>query len=208
MDNVYIIGASGFGKEVAWLIEENNELNILGFIDDNENVIGTKVNGYNVLGNIDYLISKVEDINVVIAIGNPNIRELIVNRLKAKSNIFYPNIISKDAIVSKYVDLGIGNIICTKSIVTTNIKFGNFNHVNLNCTIGHDVILEDFITIYPSVSVSGNVHINNYTELGTGSRIIQGKTLTSNVIVGAGAVVVKDLLEAGTYVGVPVKKVK
>lgn len=43
------------------------------------------------------------------------------------------------------------------------------------------------------------------TELGTGTQIIQGKRIGANVIIGAGSVVVKDILEAGTYVGVPAK---
>ena len=64
------------------------------------------------------------------------------------------------------------------------------------------------MTIYPSVNVSGNVLIGQCTELGTGTQIIQGKTITANSIVGAGAVVVKNIEEPGTYVGSPAKKIK
>ena len=104
--------------------------------------------------------------------------------------------------------MGMGNIICTQSILTVNITLGNFNHINLDCTVGHDVILHDFVTVYPSVNISGNVEVGNYSELGTGTKIIQGKSVTENVIIGAGSVVIKDLIEKGTYVGLPVRKVK
>ncbi len=206
--DIYIFGSSGFGREVAWLIEELPDWNILGFIDDDESKIGEIINGYLVLGNTDYLLSVNGKINVVIAIGNPTVREIIVQKLSVSNNVLFPNIIANNVRISKYIELGIGNIICSQSVLTTNIKIGDFNHVNLNCTIGHDVVLSDYITIYPSVNVSGNVEICNLVEVGTGTRIIQGKKITSGVILGAGSVVVKDIMEHGTYVGVPVKKVK
>ena len=92
--------------------------------------------------------------------------------------------------------------------MTVNIKIGNHAIVNLDCTIGHDTEIEDFVTIYPSVNVSGNCRIGQCTELGTGMQIIQGKRIGENCIVGAGSVVIKDLLESGTYVGCPAKKIK
>ena len=206
MNDIYIVGASGFGREVAWLIEELETWNIAGFIDDNESIQNTIINNIPVIGNTDFLLDMKDNINVVIAIGNPYIREKIVQKLISKETICFPNIIAKDVRISKYVKMGIGNIICTGTILTTNISLGNFNHINLDCTVGHDVVLNDYITVYPSVNISGNVNIDYYSELGTGSKIIQGKTLAKSVVLGAGAVVVKNLEESGTYVGVPTKK--
>lgn len=206
MNDIYIVGASGFGREVAWLIEELETWNIAGFIDDNESIQNTIINNIPVIGNTDFLLDMKDNINVVIAIGNPYIREKIVQKLISKETICFPNIIAKDVRISKYVKMGIGNIICTGTILTTNISLGNFNHINLDCTVGHDVVLNDYITVYPSVNISGNVNIDDYSELGTGSKIIQGKTLAKSVVLGAGAVVVKNLEESGTYVGVPTKK--
>lgn len=205
---VYIIGASGFGREVAWLIEELDEWKVKGFIDDNEAIIGTKINNIPVLGTIDFLLDHKDKINAVIAIGNPSVRSKIVDKLKNNSNIDYPNIIAKDVRISDTCEIGIGNIICTHTVLTVNITLGNFNHINLDCTVGHDVILNNFVTVYPSVNVSGNVTIGNCSELGTGTQIIQGKKITDNVIVGAGGVVVKDINESGTYVGSPVRRIK
>lgn len=66
MKKLYIIGAGGFGKEVAWLVERINEKskiwNLAGFIDDNEKIHGDKEAGYTVLGGCDYLEKQVEDI--------------------------------------------------------------------------------------------------------------------------------------------------
>ncbi|WP_270639887.1 NeuD/PglB/VioB family sugar acetyltransferase [Longibaculum muris] len=208
MNDIYIVGASGFGREVAWLIEELGTWNIAGFIDDNESIQNTIINNIPVIGNTDFLLDMKDNINVVIAIGNPYIREKIVQKLISKETICFPNIIAKDVRISKYVKMGIGNIICTGTILTTNILLGNFNHINLDCTVGHDVVLNDYITVYPSVNISGNVNIDDYSELGTGSKIIQGKTLAKSVVLGAGAVVVKNLEESGTYIGIPVRRIR
>ena len=69
-------------------------------------------------------------------------------------------------------------------------------------------IFNDFVTIYPSVNVSGNVEIGECTEIGTGTQIIQGKNICNNCIIGAGAVVVKNIIKAGTYIGIKAKKLE
>ena len=206
--DIYIIGASGFGREVAWLLEECAEWNIKGFIDDNVSIQQEEINGIIVIGTVDFLLAKKEPTNVVIAIGNSKVRSEIYEKLKFNNNLFFPNVISKDVRISNTIKLGIGNIICSHSILTVNISIGNFNQINLDCTIGHDVIINDFITIYPSVNISGNVEIRSHCEIGTGTQIIQGKSIVDNVIIGAGATVVKNIKENGIYVGVPVKRIK
>ena len=62
--------------------------------------------------------------------------------------------------------------------------------------------------IYPGVNISGNVRINDCVEIGTGTKIIQGKKIVKETVIGAGSVVVKDIVENGTYIGVPAKQMK
>ena len=208
MKDIYIIGASGFGREVAWLIYELDEWNVKGFIDDNPSLHGEIVNGIPVIGNTDFLLKSNEITNVCIAIGNPEIRQKVFNKLKVNTNLRYPNIIASNVRIDKTIKMGIGNIICCQSVLTVNIKLGSFNHINLDCTIGHDVEMNDYITVYPSVNISGNVEIGSYSEFGTGSQIIQGKRITNNVVIGASATVVRDINESGTYVGCPARRIK
>lgn len=197
LQNIVIIGAGGFGREVQWLIErinkQKNIYNLIGYIDDGI-VAGTEVNGYKVLGGIDYLLNMKEDIAAVCAIGAAKTRKKVIERLLCKENIVFPNLIDSSVEMSQYVEMGQGNIICAGCILTVNIKLEDFNIINLSCTIGHDVDIRSFVTVYPGVNISGCVCVGNATELGTGSKIIQGKTISENVIVGAGAVVVKDIL--------------
>lgn len=211
MKQIVIIGAGGFGREVLWLIERINAKEmtweIKGYIDDGIKA-GTQINGYPVLGGIDYLQKVEEQIAVACAIGSSQTRKKIIEKISHKKNIEFPNLIDPDVQMSNYIELGRGNIICAGSILTVNISICNFTILNLNCTVGHDVILNSFVTVYPNVNVSGCVSIGERTEIGTGTKIIQGKTIGEDIVIGAGAVVVRDIDIPGTYVGVPVKAVK
>ena len=210
MKDLYIIGAGGFGREVAWLVERINEQNptwdLKGFIDDNESLWNTKIDDYQVCGGIDYL-KTLDDVYCVCAIGSARVRQLIINKL-TNSKVKFATVIDPSVILSKRVQIGQGSIICAGNIITVDINIGNHVIVNLDCTIGHDCNIHDYVTVYPSVNISGCCEIEEGSELGTGTQIIQGKHITSNVIVGAGAVVVKDIEESGTYVGSPVRKIK
>ncbi|EJT5936561.1 acetyltransferase [Clostridium perfringens] len=210
MKDLVIVGAGGFGREVAWLVEEINEVskewNLVGFIDENKEIHETLINGYEVLGGIDWLKDK--DIYYVCAIGNSKIRKDIVekiNKFQVKAaTIIHPSVLMN----KKYIEVGEGSIICASSILTVNIKLGKHVILNLDCTVGHDAILKDFVTVYPSVNISGNCIIDECVELGTGTQIIQGKTIGENTIIGAGSVVIKNIEKNRTAVGIPAKTIK
>lgn len=210
MKDIVIIGAGGFGREVQWLIERINEevpeWNILGYIDDAVPK-GDLIDDIPVLGTVDDLIEWKEEISVACAIGASHTRRKIVEKICKNKNLEFPNLIDPSVIMSKRINMGGGNIICAGNILTVDIKLHDFNIFNLDCTIGHDVQLDSFDTLYPSVNVSGCVCIGAETEIGTGTQIIQGVTIGKHTIVGAGAVVIKDLPSECTAVGVPAKPI-
>lgn len=210
MKDLYIIGAGGFGREVAWIVERINSIkptwNLKGFIDDNETLWGSTEGEYRVFGGCEYL-SALEDVYAVCAVGSSNVRKKIIEKLKDTS-VKFATLVDPSVLYSNSVKIGEGAIVCAGTIITVDVNIGDHVIVNLDCTIGHDAVIDDFVTIYPSVNVSGNVLIGECSELGTGTQIIQGKKVISNTIIGAGAIVVKDCLESGTYVGSPAKKIK
>lgn len=210
MKDLYIIGAGGFGREVAWIVERINSIkptwNLKGFIDDNETLWGSTEGEYHVFGGCEYL-SALEDVYAVCAVGSSNVRKKIIEKLKDTS-VKFATLVDPSVLYSNSVKIGEGAIVCAGTIITVDVNIGDHVIVNLDCTIGHDAVIDDFVTIYPSVNVSGNVLIGECSELGTGTQIIQGKKVISNTIIGAGAIVFKDCLESGTYVGSPAKKIK
>lgn len=208
MKDLIIIGASGFGREVAWLVERINRINptwnLIGFIDDNESIIGTEINGYKVLGKISQY-SEYPNAYFVCAVGSSKIRKQIVQRLVGAK---FATLVDPTVETSDSNTIGEGSIICANTILTVNITIGKHVIINLDCTVGHDSVLRDFITLYPSVNVSGGANYGECVELGTGSQIIQYITIGKGTIVGAGSVVVKELPEECTAVGIPAKPIK
>lgn len=211
MQDIVIVGAGGFGREVQWLIERINNIdnlwNIRGYIDDSVS-IGCEVNGYKVLGGVEYLKDVKHELAVVCAIGNSLIRKKVVDKIINNSNISFPNLIDPSVNMSDRINMGKGNIICSGNILTVNIEIKDFNIINLDCTVGHDVKIDSYVTIYPSANISGNVNVGHNVEIGTGSHIIQGLNIGSNSIIGAGTVVIRDVEMGRTVVGNPARVVK
>lgn len=212
MKDIAVFGAGGFGREVLTIIKAINSIepkyNILGFFDDGEPV-GKIVNGYPVLGGIGDLQKWDDEICVVVAIGGPAVKKKIVETI-SNVNVEFPTLIHPHAIIGdcELVDIGKGCIICAGSIITVNVRIGDFVILNLGCTVGHDTCIGDYASFMPSVNISGEVNIENGVYVGTGAKIINRLAIGNNTVVGAGAVVIKTLPENCTAVGVPAKVVK
>lgn len=207
MKDLYIVGAGGFGREVAWLAERMNAIqktwNIIGFIDDNQALHGTTEGGYPILGGCDYFSDREEEAWVVCAVGAAKVRKMVIDKLMKYPHVRFASLIDPSVLLSDRVEIREGTIVCAGTILTVDITIGKHVIINLDCTVGHDAQISDYVTVYPSANISGNVTVGECVELGTGAQIIQGKSIADGAIVGAGAVVVKDIAKEGTYIGVP-----
>lgn len=210
MKNLIIIGAGGFGRETAWLVERINAVslqwNLLGFVDDNANSLPDIIDGYQVLGGCEK-IAEYSDAFVICCIANTRVRKKIIEKVSAFGNKF-ATLIDPAAICSDKITVGEGTVICAGTAITVDIKIGRHCIVDVNSTVGHDAVLGDFVTLYPSVNVSGNTLLKEGVQCGTGSQILQGLTVGEGTFVGAGAVVINDLPGGCTAVGVPARAVK
>jgi sugar O-acyltransferase (sialic acid O-acetyltransferase NeuD family) len=209
---ILILGSGGFAKEVAFLIKEINgkldEWQIEGFVDVKEKV-GEKIGGYNVIMTDEDLCEIDEQVYVATGIGNPKVIKNIITKIRTNKNIVFPNLIHPNVVASwDSISLGEGNIITAGVVLTVEITIGSFNIFNLNTTIGHNCIIGDYNVINPGVNVSGAVKIGNCNLIGTGVQILQSKEIKDNIIIGAGSVITKNIIEEGTYIGIPTRKLK
>ena len=212
MKSVVIVGAGGFGREVLEIFKDQNKISktwdILGFIDENQELQGKLVNGYPVLGSLDWLREhRGDNLGCVCAIGTCETRKQVVEKLRETGTNFY-NAIHPSVIMSEFVELGKDVIICAGSILTVNIKIGDHVHINLNSTIGHDAIIGDYCTINPIVKINGNNHLGEGVYVGTGATFIQEVSVGDWSTIGAGAVVIEDIPKRVVAVGMPAKVVK
>ncbi|MDK0927592.1 acetyltransferase [Clostridium perfringens] len=211
MKNLIIIGAGGVGKETAWIVEQINmkkeTYNILGFVDDNEEILNKFINGYKVLGRLDYLLENEIECEIVIAIANYKVKRSIVNKLKNKG-FKYSTLIHPSLNISSSVKIGEGTIVYEGVIISPNVIIGNHVIISPKSGIGHDSIIKDYVSVLWNVSISGKDLIEEGVLLGSGSTIIQGKKIGKYSIVGAGAVVINDIKNNKTAVGIPAKDIK
>lgn len=213
---IVLVGAGGCMREIVWQMQEMNkkEINwkILGYVDISVPEYGQRcmVGGIEIpyLGSDEYLLSKEEPTNVVICVGNPEVRKKIATKLKGNPKLHFPNVILGNTRVCEDVHIGSGCIISMDARISTNVKIGNFVFMNIGSVICHDGRIDDFVTLSPDVKLAGNVTVGRKSEIGMGAEVIQGVSIGENVTIGAGAVVVKNIESGKTAVGVPARQIK
>ena len=210
MKNIVIVGAGGVGREVSLIIQQINRLeptwNLIGYIDDNPENWGNVVNGYAVLGGIDSLTMMCKDTYVIIAIANYEVKKRIVTKLNNKFK--FATIVHPKVLIHDYMEIGEGCIVYEGVIITANVSIGNHVIISPKCGVGHDTIIENYVSLLWNVNISGNDRIGEGVMFGSGSTIIQGKNVGMAAIIGAGAVVTKDKPAGATVVGIPAKVIK
>lgn len=214
-NQVVIYGASGFGREVAWLASECSEqdgrtFSVACFIDDDQGLWGQNVNGIPVMG-LEDAAGRFREAYAVGGVGAPRIRQQLMERALAAGfkdvSLIHPRVER-----SKWIEIGPGVVICAGNILTTNIVLGAHVQINLDCTLGHDVVLGDYATLAPGVHISGCVHLGKRVYVGTGAVIINGTqaapiVIGDDAVIGAGACVTKSVDAGVTVVGIPAKPI-
>jgi sugar O-acyltransferase (sialic acid O-acetyltransferase NeuD family) len=203
-NKLLIIGASGHGKVVADIALKMNKWQEIAFLDDDEGIKESM--GIRVISKVDDAVNFVDDYDIFVAIGNNSIREKIQNKLEL-SNASIPIMIHPSAIIGEQVELGLGTVIMAGVVINCCSKIDKGCIINTGATIDHDCVIEDYVHICPGVNLAGTVKVGKSSWIGIGSVVSNNLNICSGCKVGAGAVVVKDIIEAGTYVGVPVRKI-
>nr|WP_242694136.1 acetyltransferase [Enterococcus hirae] len=199
-----IVGAGGFGKEIAFLLQQQNEYQWVGFIDDRKSE-QSDVLGKPVIGKIADLLQVKTPMAVFLGIAAPTVKENIYEQLRQNPHLLFPNLFAPSALIGLNVQLGIGNILMPYTTYTADISIGDFNMINIGSTIGHDSIIGSYNAIFPNVNISGAVTLGDKNELGVGTKIIQECSIGDGNIIGAGSVVIRDVPHHSKWVGVPAK---
>ena len=211
MKTIGIFGTSGFAREVNDIAYELGFQTI--FIAQEQ----SDIDAWTFKGDIilEKDLDKYRDMHYAIGIGENQIREKVAKRFCSQGpfvNLIHPNA-SFGKGQREIIDSRCGLIICAGVRFTNNIEIGEFSIFNLNATVGHDVIVENFVNVAPGVNISGNVHLGTRCWIGTGAVINQGTneaklTIGSDTTIGSGSVVVKNCEANAVYVGIPAKRIK
>lgn len=213
--DLVILGAGGLAREVRWaakdgyFLEEPGRLRTKGFINEDVSALGAAVGDLTVLGGFDWFDScSKQQTRVLCAVGSNDLRRRFVSQAKAKGMTFVSLIAETWRGDLERIEVGEGCLLLAGSVMTTDIKIGNHVNLNIGSTFCHDVVIEDYVNVNPGCTISGNVTLREGSDIGTGAKIIPGVTIGKNSIIGAGSVVVRDIPDNTTAVGVPCKVIK
>jgi sugar O-acyltransferase (sialic acid O-acetyltransferase NeuD family) len=210
-----IIGAGGLAREFHDVVEAVNAVEesagrqatfrFLGFVDAQpsaDNFLrarGPVLGGDEILANLDSAT------RYIIAISSTSVRGRL-DALASSLGLHAGVVIHPAASVGLHDNVfGPGTVICANATVTTNVHFGRHVHIDRNVAVGHDTTLHDYVSVFPGASVAGSVEVQTGVTLGSGSCVIQGVGIGAHSIIGAGAVVVRDIEANVTAVGSPAK---
>lgn len=203
-NKLIIIGASGHGKVVADIAIKMNKWQSIAFLDDDESI---KVSmGLEVIGKTADAFTYKDEADFFVAIGSNATREKIQEKL-IEQGLNVVSLIHPSAVIGTEVEIGIGTTVMAGVVVNSSTRIGKGCIINSSSSIDHDNVIEDYVHISPGVSLAGTVKIGRLNWIGIGSVVSNNVNICSGCKVGAGAVVVKDITEPGTYVGVPVGRV-
>src|SRR5271154_69886 len=134
---IFIYGAGGLGREILSFLKGSEQWEPAGFIDDGISP-RTSVKGILILGGIGILRDLPQPANVILAIGDPLVKQKLGTQLKEISGLHFPAIVHPQAILQDKEDIqiGAGAIITAGCILTTAIQLGTHTLINLNCTVG------------------------------------------------------------------------
>lgn len=210
MEKIVLVGAGGHAKTIVETIEKAKSFEIAGFVGPGE--IGEIVyRGYKRIGNDEDL----EELynhgihNAVLAIGfmgNSNLRNKLFHTLK-KYGYEFPVIIDDTASIALDVTIGEGTYIGRHAVINANAHIGKACILNTASIVEHDCIIGDFSHVSVAAVVCGQSEIGQNVLVGSNATIIQGLKIMNHSIIGAGAVVTKDVLENSLVIGVPAKKI-
>jgi sugar O-acyltransferase (sialic acid O-acetyltransferase NeuD family) len=193
MDKVFI-GAGGFAREVAADVGYRPKM----FVED-------EFCDYNTTYPLSEFDSKKH--KALIVVGDPTVRYKLFTILP-KDTTYWKHISKHAIILDNNNSIGDGTIICAGVIITTNCFIGSHVHLNIQTTVGHDSVINNFVTTAPSVNISGNVVINDHVYLGTKAAVREKVNICSYVTLGLNCGVVKNINEPGVYTGTPANKLK
>ena len=201
MNRLIIIGAGGHGKVIADIAVKNGYTK-LAFLDDA--AIGECM-GFPIVGtcsDIELLDDGCNDF--IIGIGNNSVRKMIAEKYKVN----WVSLIHPSAQIAINTSIGRGTVVMAGAIVNACASIGEHCIINTAAVIEHDNIIEHYVHVSPNAALGGTVYVGERSHIGISATVKNNVTICSNCIVGAGAVVVKDICEKGTYVGVPARIMK
>lgn len=207
MEQVLIIGASGWGREVLHQLTHDDagfgrDWVIRGFLDDRPHILDGYDVGVPILGGPMTYVPQADDV-FVCALGDPYQRQKYAKPLLDKGGRFIA--VCPQSFLSARVHLGQGCLLGHWVHSGPDVWIGDFTQIQALTMLGHDVHLGDYVHVGAQVFMGGGVKVGDFAVIHPRATIVPGVTVGAHAVVGAGAVVLKDVPAGATVFGNPAK---
>ena len=197
VNKIVIIGAGGHSRVVADIAKACGYEKIVFLDDFNTTYAEGKV--------ADYVKYK-DGYSFVVAIGNSHVREKIQKQL-AEDECEMATLIHPNAVIGSNVNIGKGTVVMAGCVMNAGADIGDGVIINTCASVDHDCVVKDYCHIAVGTHLAGTVHVGKHTWIGAGATVSNNVSICEECMIGAGTVIVKDIKESGTYVGVPARKI-
>ena len=201
-----ILGASWFAEEVADLVSEIEDFQLVCFVEGidskrcQQTLLGLPVMWIDDVAQLD------DSYRGVCAVGTTRREKFIQQAVSL--GLRFTTIVHPTARVSPMALLGQGTIVSAGTVVAASTKIGHHVIINRGSLIGHHAEIGDYVTVSPGANIAGKVKIEQRAYIGMGAVILDGILVGGNSVVGAGAVVTRNVPNCMQVVGVPARVVK
>jgi sugar O-acyltransferase (sialic acid O-acetyltransferase NeuD family) len=207
MTELIVVGTGGLAREfTSAFAGDAGGVRIVGYSSTNQTehaefgLPGTLFQG-------DISPQRVGTANVVIAIGDPAVRQAIHERLKALGFVF-PSLVHPSSVVSDRARLEEGVVVSPQCVVSPHVTLKALSYLNFCCGIGHDATVGRYVQINPGSQLGGFSVVGDATLIGSGSTILQNVTIGTRATVASGSVVFSEVPDGATVMGNPARRMR
>ncbi|HEX5740908.1 MAG TPA: acetyltransferase [Pilimelia sp.] len=188
---VTVIGAGGFGREVAQYAAQCwGEHVVRGFLDDARP---------DVLGGTDRVAS---GSHYLVAVGDAAVRARLAASVRARGGRL-ATLVHPLAHVAPTARLGAGTILCPFAFVGAGAAVGTNVVVNTYASVAHDAVVGRDTVFSPYATVNGSVRVGAEVFLGTRATVTPGHVVGDRAALSAGAVAFHDVAPDTVVAGNP-----
>lgn len=208
MNNIVIIGSGGHAKSIIDVVEKQLKHRIVGLIDGTpRDVMGYRVIGDE--GSLESLVKAYQIDGALIAVGDNSVRAQVAERVQALCpDLPFAVAIHPAAIIGRDTVIGAGTVVMAGVVINACSTIGGHCIINTRASIDHDCELGDFVSLAPGVVTGGECRIGAYAAIGLGASLIHGVAIGEDAVIGAGAMVARDIESRAVAYGVPARVVR
>ena len=202
--SLLLFGAGGHARVVADAVLCSRQWGVVRASDRNGEICtGELLSGVAMVTLSDLFDAKGLSCALHVSIGHnaSRQREAVAFGLEQLVTVIHPN-----ASVSLHALVAAGCFLAAQSVLAPGAQLGTGVIINHAAVVDHDVRVGDFSHIAPGAVLGGAAQIGMRVLIGAGAVILPGISVCDDAVIGAGAVVTANVLMAGTWIGVPARR--